>query len=493
MANVLAEKLEGRNYEEVFYDQFYSEIFNDDIRHSELDDYKAYTPGKYIGIATRISTYKHGVVEQTLSHNYFVYSGLDAIDELVFDEWPKQVSVDKNGKQYFADTEIAWKPDEIRRLTIISPVSYCGRYKLAKNARFLYALCVEIDNLVKNKYGEQIGLHELLYQIEQERLPRPTYIVASGNGLHLYYKFVKPVPCFDNIKKSLWRYKKQLTKKLWNRYVTYDYQPDRIQYESVFQGFRMVGTRTKAGDVCRAFRTGEPVTIEYLNQFASQKNQIIVEYQTDLPLSKAKELYPEWYQRRIVEGDTTRGHWICNRGLYDWWLNRIMYEAGVGHRYYCLMCLSVYAVKCGIPYEELERDAYSLLQRFELLTDSEENHFTEKDVEAALDMYRNPDEQLYTYTIAYISAHSGIPIERNKRNGRKQTDHLVVARIMREAKIKIGEDAKGGRPVGSNKSQIVANWQKEHPDSKKADCIRETGLDKKTVYKWWNYREESKK
>jgi hypothetical protein len=64
---------------------------------------------------------------------------------------------------------------------------------------------------------------------------------------------------------------------------------------------------------------------------------------------------------------------------------------------------------------------------------------------------------------------------------------------MREAKIKIGEDAKGGRPVGSNKSQIVANWQKEHPDSKKADCIRETGLDKKTVYKWWNYREESKK
>jgi hypothetical protein len=368
--------------------------------------------------------------------------------------------------------EIIWLKDEIRRLTIISPVSYCGNRKLAKNARFLYALCVEIDNLVKNKYGEQIGFHELLYQIEQERLPRPTYIVASGNGLHLYYKFIKPVPCFDNIKKSLWRFKKQLTKKLWNRYVTYDYQPDRIQYESVFQGFRMVGTRTKAGDVCRAFRTGEPVTIEYLNQFAAQKNQIIVEYQTDLPLSKAKELYPEWYQRRIVEGDTTRGHWVCNRGLYDWWLNRIMYEAGVGHRYYCLMCLSVYAVKCGIPYEELERDAYSLLQRFELLTDSEENHFTEKDVEAALDMYRSPDEQLYTYTIAYISAHSGIPIERNKRNGRSQAEH---AKIMRFIQSEIKHNTTWNK-VGNgrhNKAAEVAKWRADHIDGKKADCIRD--------------------
>ena len=51
---------------------------------------------------------------------------------------------------------------------------------------------------------------------------------------------------------------------------------------------------------------------------------------------------------------------------------------------------------------------------------------------------------------------------------------------------------KGGRPVGSkdkkprkNKADIVKKWRVKNPDGRKADCIRDTGLDKKTVYKWW--------
>lgn len=43
-----------------------------------------------------------------------------------------------------------------------------------------------------------------------------------------------------------------------------------------------------------------------------------------------------------------------------------------------------------------------------------------------------------------------------------------------------------GRPKGSGTAQDkVLKWQKEHPNGKKADCIRETGLSKPTVYKWW--------
>ena len=40
-----------------------------------------------------------------------------------------------------------------------------------------------------------------------------------------------------------------------------------------------------------------------------------------------------------------------------------------------------------------------------------------------------------------------------------------------------------GRP---DKQNIVKEWRKSHPAGKKADCIRETGLSKPTVYKWWN-------
>ena len=45
---------------------------------------------------------------------------------------------------------------------------------------------------------------------------------------------------------------------------------------------------------------------------------------------------------------------------------------------------------------------------------------------------------------------------------------------------------KDGRP---DKQKIVEEWRKSHPDGKKADCIRDTGLDKKTVYKWWSVGE----
>ena len=34
--------------------------------------------------------------------------------------------------------------------------------------------------------------------------------------------------------------------------------------------------------------------------------------------------------------------------------------------------------------------------------------------------------------------------------------------------------------------EIVEDWRKAHPNGKKADCIKDTGLSKPTVYKWWN-------
>ena len=39
-----------------------------------------------------------------------------------------------------------------------------------------------------------------------------------------------------------------------------------------------------------------------------------------------------------------------------------------------------------------------------------------------------------------------------------------------------------GRPSAE---QTVLEWQEKYPEGKKADCIRETGLSKKTVYRWW--------
>ena len=35
------------------------------------------------------------------------------------------------------------------------------------------------------------------------------------------------------------------------------------------------------------------------------------------------------------------------------------------------------------------------------------------------------------------------------------------------------------------KSKIVEEWKQQHPDGKKIDCERETGLSRHTVLKWW--------
>ena len=35
------------------------------------------------------------------------------------------------------------------------------------------------------------------------------------------------------------------------------------------------------------------------------------------------------------------------------------------------------------------------------------------------------------------------------------------------------------------KKEIVEEWQQLHPNGKKSECIKDTGLSKPTVYKWW--------
>ena len=93
-------------------------------------------------------------------------------------------------------------------------------------------------------------------------------------------------------------------------------------------------------------------------------------------------------------------------------------------------------------------------------------------------------------TIDDIEKLSGIRIEKNKRNGRKQPEHLKLARFVRDeinGKKDTWRDG-NGRPKGSGtKQQIVHEWRTAHPGGRKADCVRDTGLSKPTVYKWWDW------
>ena len=86
-----------------------------------------------------------------------------------------------------------------------------------------------------------------------------------------------------------------------------------------------------------------------------------------------------------------------------------------------------------------------------------------------------------------------IRIERNKRNGRKQKEHLKRARAVQAVDYPDGEWRKGnGRPKGSGTAQEkVAAYRAEHPDANVTEVARALQISRPTVYKWWNGQPET--
>lgn len=380
---------------------------------------------------------------------------------------------------------------------LMSPISYVGRKRSADHARFLYAFAVDLDRL-KMKGDDPIGLRALWNNhIETvDRIPKPTYIVSSGTGLHLYYVLTDPVAMFQDTSRRLQDLKRDLTSLIWHDSIVDIESVRDIQQEGIYQGFRVPGTITKKGDRTRAFLTGEKISIGELIRYTEgfrksrerlEEGQFVKK--KGLTLEKAKELYPDWYEKRVKKGEP-KGVWHVSRNVYDWWKREIQTGAVVGHRYYCMMMLAIYARKCSmydpkhnpnpVTEDELRADAFELMDHMESLTDDEDNHFTTGDVLDALEAF---NEKWITYPRISVEYKSGIRINANKRNGRKQEDHLKRARAVQAVDYPSGEwrEGSGRKP----KKDIVEEWCLSHPDGIKADCIRETGLDRKTVSKWW--------
>ena len=363
--------------------------------------------------------------------------------------------------------------------TIMSPLSYFGRRRCGKNARYLYAMVFDLDGV------EMPQLRDTLHQMNKDILPKATFVVNSGTGLHLYYVLQEPIPMYPHNQKCLKELKYSLTRQIWNRYTSTIKEP---QVQGILQGFRVVGSGSKLGRdyPVTAYRLGGRVTIEKLLEFIPDSNgeqqQLLgLMRKGRLSIDEAKEKYPDWYERRIVKKER-RGRWTVKRDLYDWWLHRIGDEIRVGHRFYGIMTLAIYAKKCSIDEDELRQDAFSLLQPYDDMSTEDMNRFTKDDVVCALEMF---NEDYVTFPRDDIAKISGLSMPVNKRNWRKQEQHLRLARGQLAILREMGE-AKQGRPVGSGTAQErVSGWRQQHPEGSKADCHRETGLDPKTVRKWW--------
>lgn len=391
----------------------------------------------------------------------------------------------------------AWAEDYLEYVdgnprALCSGLVYRGRANKLENAQRMNALIFDLDGVGDDE------LRNLLYRSGEpskyhRTMPQPTFLVASGTGLHVYYVLDEPIDLFPATRQQLKALKDDLTFRLWDYGGTTTLKT--VQYQSFGQTFRMVGSiNEKYGNRIRAFRTGEPVSLETLNAYTMKP-----ENKVDLsckrlkgvtPIDEAKKKWPDWYQKTVIEGQEASRWDIAGKvhgsnpyALYYWWIRQATNIVG-GHRYFFMFCMVAYARKCGVPYSQLKEDIKDI---FEYLKNVPHiAPLTEDDMKSALKAWK---KDFYNLRLDDIEKLTALRIPRNKRNGRPQAIHLAGARAIQEVNDKFrGTNWRegNGRPQGSSRQKlIVEQWQNAHPDGRKADCIRETGLSKPTVYRWW--------
>ena len=433
--------------------------------------------------------------EKEIWKNYIVLDDLNRIEEAI-----KQYG--KTESEYY-----------------IAPLSYLGRKRTKKNERWIYACIVEVDHPKTETidgHRRQTGMEQLIHDWTKSSLPylMPSACVCSGSGLHLIYLLDRPYPIQTEQQKWQWdNFRKRFTQRVWNKYVT----KSAIQYENHCQSFRVVGTRTKKNQLVEAFWLSkkrytidelfnqvwidDPIKEKNLKEFIkNQEKHMQAVYAPDdemktekcyMPklaqtpsdkMIEAKEKWPEWYQRRVVEKQPPKqpGQWACPRGLYDWFLREAKQNAFVGSRYHRVHALAEFAVKCDISFDEFKKDAYDLYMIFKELDSNEPFHYQE--FIKARDEYFSAIA--HRSTRKWIESSTGVRMKPPaKRNGRSRNEHIT--RLNRRRKFdhdEYGDEYGGGRP---NKQAQIQEWQLANPGSTKADCARETGIDPKTIRKWW--------
>lgn len=369
---------------------------------------------------------------------------------------------------------------------LIPPISFYGKSHTKENAHQLFAMVIDID---------YVGLQQLkniLKQFGNGVQLCPSFLVSSGKGVHLYYLLKEPIELYHNREKTLAELKEAFIRRHWND--TSSIRPDNPDITGIYQGFRCVGSLSKLGEnfPVKAWRLSDKrYTLEEIKgSIPSCKVDLSSIYEKpqrekpkkSMKLEEAKELYPAWYQSKIVEGKSFKKTWTCNSGLYDWWKRKMKDEVKVGGRYFSIMALCAYGLKCGITERQIKQDAYSFLEHLESLTEDEDNHFTKNDIQDAFKALKADNQLLSTIASrAWIEKSTKVQIPPNKRNYRKQAQHCEIMRAIEAITNPNWRDGNGRKP----KSKIVEEWQRQNPDGKKVDCIRETGLSKPTVYKWW--------
>jgi len=402
---------------------------------------------------------------------------------------------------------------------IIAPVLFRGWKRSLKNAQRCYGIAIDLDHVDRPELMHQVIVNITRVIDGKKWWPVPNIITNSGHGLHIYFLFEQPVDIHTQDQQNLMKKLKYgLINRIWNVNSIYGQvssksKAEDVQHQGITQGFRVPGSLTKFQKLVTSFAAEKQVyhTVAELNEFISSTSKYkltdeeVYALESGKPydpsktkLEMAKELWPDWYERRILNGEPVR-RWQPDRRLYDFTKRMILDDdstIAVGHRYYCLLMLAIIASKCQVPYKELKRDSDKLLPRLKGLADPKDKDtiFEDTDRDKALLAYF--DKESYKWTWKTMLENSGLEHfygavyrkktkEQKKEEAEKRRDqktHLARARLLQ--KFDDPDERwrnSDGRPVGSltpaensTQAKLVREWRIAHPDNtNKSQCVKD--------------------
>ena len=179
----------------------------------------------------------------------------------------------------------------------------------------------------------------------------------------------------------------------------------------------------------------------------------------------------------------------CNPRLYEWFLNLISNPSNIrhGNRYKCMVGLAIFGVKCGIPKEQVQKDLEQLLPLFNAVEKRmSDSRFimNQTDIRNALYVYKHKETRLFTFE--WIKNFTEIEYEKKTKRRNKplsQEEHLKLARKKLEEQYPNGSWR--ANSDGATKQRII-DYIRENPTAEIKDCIKSGICSRASAYKYWD-------
>ena len=354
-----------------------------------------------------------------------------------------------------------------RNDVLLGGVSYFNNWISKKSAKEIYTFIIDMDNVYSGTLLQ--ALQNDWKSANDEPFAKPTYIVNSGTGLHLYFVLEEPIPCYKRSLEDIDRVYRSLAIQQSRRV----YVNRQVQWFG--QDFRMAGGENKYGWDNAVYKIGDKWDIDELAKAVGVDTHFVRadEPREKLPLKRKV--------RKKVTG------WKTNPAFYYHALEGCREKTHEGHRYTSMCALTAIAVKCGIPKDQVERDLLALLPGY---NKGAQRQVKEKEVYSALKMYNEKAMQTQRKSLEHWQGWEYKPKIKRREKPLKQAEHLEEARMIRDLRMRrAGKrwDENNGRKSLQDK---VQQYRAEHPDANVTDVARALGISRPTVYKWW--KEEKK-